>query len=113
MNFFYNKTAENNKNYIFIDAHVLNTPVIADLDGDNNDEIIVPVSYYFDRYKWNFSIYLYYSNEYFNLEKINNLDINIDINKYVASGIAVFNLKTLELEFLTNIFFLKKNFCFL
>jgi hypothetical protein len=35
--------------HIFIDAHVLHTPVIADLDGDKHDELIVPVSYYFDR----------------------------------------------------------------
>jgi hypothetical protein len=35
---------------VFIDPHVLHTPVIADLDGDGKYEIIVPVSYYFDRY---------------------------------------------------------------
>ena len=34
---------------VFIDAHVLHTPVIADLERDGNYEMIVPVSYYFDR----------------------------------------------------------------
>ena len=35
--------------YVFVDAHVLCTPIIADLDGDGHDEVIFSVSYYFDR----------------------------------------------------------------
>lgn len=35
--------------FIFIDAHILATPAIGDLDGDGIDELVVPVSYFFDR----------------------------------------------------------------
>lgn len=35
--------------YVLVDAHVLATPVIADIDGDGGDELIVTVSYYFDK----------------------------------------------------------------
>lgn len=34
--------------HIFVDAHVLATPVIADLEGDGVYELIVPVSYFYD-----------------------------------------------------------------
>lgn len=35
--------------FVYIDAHVLHTPVIVDLDKDGHDDIIIPVSYYFDQ----------------------------------------------------------------
>lgn len=34
---------------ILVDPHVLSTPVIADIDGDGNEDLIVSVSYYFDK----------------------------------------------------------------
>lgn len=36
------------KDYVLVDAHILATPVIVDLDGDGDDELIAAVSYYFD-----------------------------------------------------------------
>ncbi len=35
--------------YIYIDAHILATPAIGDLDGDGVDELVVAVSYFFDK----------------------------------------------------------------
>lgn len=46
----YNFIAQSSSDYLFIDPHVLATPVIVDLDRDGKDEIIVPVSYFFDKY---------------------------------------------------------------
>lgn len=37
------------KGFIDIDAHVLATPVIADIDGDGQDELIAGVSFFFER----------------------------------------------------------------
>ena len=35
--------------FVFIDPHILATPVLADMNGDGvTDELVVPVSYYFD-----------------------------------------------------------------
>ena len=35
--------------YVYIDAHILCNPAVGDLDGDGHDELIVGVSYFFDR----------------------------------------------------------------
>jgi len=64
---------------LLVDAHVLGTPVIADLDGDNRDELIVPVSYFYDRA------------DYEAPEARERLT-GIDPRKYAASGLVVFNL---------------------
>jgi hypothetical protein len=34
---------------LLVDAHVLCSPTVADLDGDGNPELIVAVSYFFDK----------------------------------------------------------------
>jgi hypothetical protein len=34
--------------FLFVDSHVLATPILADLDKDNHEDLIIPVSYYFD-----------------------------------------------------------------
>jgi hypothetical protein len=34
---------------VYIDAHILCTPSIADIDGDGHDELVVAASYFFDR----------------------------------------------------------------
>ena len=37
------------RSFVFIDPHILATPVLADMNGDGvKDELVVPVSYYFD-----------------------------------------------------------------
>lgn len=35
--------------FVYIDAHILATPAIADLDGDGAEELVVAVSYFYDR----------------------------------------------------------------
>jgi hypothetical protein len=40
---------EGEVSYVYVDPHILATPVVEDLDGDGYQEIIVPVSYFFDR----------------------------------------------------------------
>lgn len=78
-------THEKLEDYVNIDAHILCTPVIADIDNDGIQEMIVAVSYFFDR-------------EYY--EKPEHMaDLGgIDIEKYVASGIVVFNLDTKQVK---------------
>ena len=44
-----NKTKRNDHKHVLIDAHVLSTPVITDLEKDGNMELVVAVSYFFDR----------------------------------------------------------------
>ncbi|KAL8463463.1 hypothetical protein ACS0TY_034203 [Phlomoides rotata] len=73
------------EDYVLIDAHVLCTPIIADIDNDGISEMVVAVSYFFDRQ--------YYDNP----EHLKELG-GIDIGKYVAGGIVVFNLNTKQVK---------------
>ncbi|PKI43390.1 hypothetical protein CRG98_036147 [Punica granatum] len=73
------------EDYVNIDAHVLCTPVIADIDNDGVSEMVVAVSYFFD--------HEYYDNP----EHLKELG-NIDIGKYIAAGIVVFNLDTKQVK---------------
>jgi hypothetical protein len=74
------------KKFAYVDAHILSTPVILDLDKDGRDELILSVSYYFDKE--------FYSDPS-NMQK---LDTDIDITKYVAGGIVVFDLETMNIK---------------
>ncbi|KAL9239025.1 hypothetical protein vseg_013383 [Gypsophila vaccaria] len=73
------------EDYVEIDSHILGTPVIADIDNDGVAEMVVAVSYFFD--------HDYYDNP----EHAKDLD-GIDISKYVAGGIVVFNLDTKQVK---------------
>lgn len=73
------------EDYVNIDSHILCTPVIADIDNDGVSEMIVAVSYFFDH-------------EYYDKpEHLKELG-DIDIGKYVASSIVVFNLDTKQVK---------------
>lgn len=56
---------------LYVDAHVLASPVIADLDGDGLEELVVPVTYFFDE-------------DYYKEHK-EELPKDVDISKYLAS----------------------------
>jgi len=73
------------ENYVNVDAHILCTPVIADIDNDGVSEMIVAVSYFFD--------HEYYDNP----EHLKELG-GIEIGKYVAGGIVVYNLDTKQVK---------------
>jgi hypothetical protein len=67
---------------VLVDPHVMATPALVDVTGDGFPELIVPVSYYFDE------------DEYMNNANLfRDLPIDIDIKKYVAGGIVVYDLR--------------------
>ncbi|KAL1193841.1 Protein DEFECTIVE IN EXINE FORMATION 1 [Cardamine amara subsp. amara] len=78
---------ENSEDYVNIDAHILCTPVIADIDNDGVQEMVVAVSYFFDPE--------YYDNP----EHLKDLG-GIDIKNYIASSIVVFNLETKQVKWI-------------
>ncbi|OIT01074.1 PREDICTED: protein DEFECTIVE IN EXINE FORMATION 1-like [Nicotiana attenuata] len=82
---FHEPEHEKLEDYVHIDAHVLCTPVIADIDNDGVSEMIIAVSYFFD--------HEYYKNS----EHSKELG-DIDIGKYVSGGIVVFNLDTKQVK---------------
>ncbi|CAK9179759.1 unnamed protein product [Ilex paraguariensis] len=73
------------EDYVNIDSHILCTPIIADIDNDGVAEMVVAVSYFFD--------HEYYDNP----EHSKELG-GIEIGKYVAGGIVVFNLDTKQVK---------------
>ncbi|EPS71130.1 hypothetical protein M569_03629, partial [Genlisea aurea] len=78
------------EDYVQIDAHILCTPVIADIDNDGISEMVVAVSYFFDR-------------EYYDKSEHSKELGGIDISKYVAGGIVVFDLDTKQVKWATQL----------
>ncbi|KAI9115933.1 hypothetical protein K1719_012863 [Acacia pycnantha] len=78
------------EDYVNIDSHILGTPVIADIDNDGVSEMVIAVSYFFD--------HEYYDNQ----DHMKELG-NIDIGKYVAGAIVVFNLDTKQVKWTTEL----------
>ena len=37
------------KEWVWVDPHLMTTPSIGDIDGDGHDEMVLAVSYFFDR----------------------------------------------------------------
>ncbi|KAG6495589.1 hypothetical protein ZIOFF_043415 [Zingiber officinale] len=81
---------ETAEDYVSIDSHILCTLVIADIDNDGTKEMVVVVSYFFD--------HKYYDNP----EHSAKLG-GINIEKYVASGIVVFNLDTKQVKWIQDL----------
>ena len=77
--------------HVLVDAHLLCTPAIADLDGDGREELVLAVSYFFDRE--------YYDNP----AHAGELPAGIDMGKYVASGVYVVDLETLKMRWHTHL----------
>jgi hypothetical protein len=43
----------NESDYLHVDAHVLSSPVLVDIDRDGRAEVFISISYYFDRVEYN------------------------------------------------------------
>ncbi|CCW65810.1 unnamed protein product [Phytomonas sp. EM1] len=72
---------------IAVDAHILSTPVITDVDKNGDLDVIVHVSYFFD------------DSEYLG-ERRNLLPKGIDPDNYVATAVLCINLVTGELKWI-------------
>ncbi|CAI5458896.1 unnamed protein product [Closterium sp. Yama58-4] len=77
---------EADKEYILVDSHILCTPVIADIDNDGHDELVVAASHFFDRE--------YYEDPAHKHE----LEEGVDMSKYIGGAIVVFDLHTQQLK---------------
>jgi hypothetical protein len=77
--------------YVFVDPHVLCTPIIADIDRDGADEVIFAVSYYFDK------------EQYTDPAAFTDLDVDVNTKKYVAGGVAVFDVLSGKLKWHTHL----------
>lgn len=82
---------EKAEDYVSIDAHILSTPVIADIDKDGVQEMVIAVSYFFD--------HEYYRDSSDHAKEME----GIDIGKYVASSIVVFNLDTRQVKWIAEL----------
>src|SRR3989338_2829197 len=73
-------TSNTKKSSVYVDAHLLNTPVIIDLDQDGRDELIFAATYFYDSE--------YYESNPFHMKQ---LDTDVDIHNYVAGALVVYD----------------------
>ena len=76
----------NESNFVYVDAHVLSTPVLADVNSDGDAELVMAVSYYFDK---------------FAIENKEKLDY--DPNNFIAGGIVSWNIAKEEWSWLVHL----------
>lgn len=75
----------NSPEYVYVDPHILATPVVADTNGDGlENELVVPVSYYFDPF--------HYGSPH-NLAQLGGLEQN-ELVEFTAGGIVIVDLST-------------------
>lgn len=75
--------------YVYVDPHVLATPVITDTDGDGvYAELVVPVSYYFDPYRYGAAE---------QLDRLNGMEES-ELVDYTAGGVVIIDLNTGRLK---------------
>ena len=71
--------------YVFVDPHIMATPTLADTNGDGViNELVIPVSYYFDPY--------YYGDKV-RLAQLGGLEEE-ELQNFIASGIVVVDLNS-------------------
>lgn len=70
--------------FVFVDPHVLATPIIADIDGTGLFDLVVSVSYYFDPYRYGDSHHM---------NALNGLEAG-DLEDYAAGGVVIIDLHT-------------------
>jgi hypothetical protein len=68
-------SGHNESDYLHLDAHVMGTPTLADVNNDGHLELIVAVSYYFDKVKYG------------------GKELDFDPSDYVAGGVACWDLQ--------------------
>ena len=78
------KTTETMPEYVYIDAHIMTSPAIGDIDGDGREELVVPVSYFFDPGDYAVN----------SVRTKTAVGKDGDPGKYLASGIVAFDLHT-------------------
>eukprot|EP00211_Chloroparvula_japonica_P002762 CAMPEP_0119155724 /NCGR_PEP_ID=MMETSP1310-20130426/51895_1 /TAXON_ID=464262 /ORGANISM="Genus nov. species nov., Strain RCC2339" /LENGTH=519 /DNA_ID=CAMNT_0007148327 /DNA_START=6 /DNA_END=1565 /DNA_ORIENTATION=+ len=74
--------AKQDDDHVYVDSHILSTPVVADLTGNGEDVLVTTVSYFFDE------------TEYADPALRHQLGLSADLGKYVASGVVAFSLAT-------------------
>jgi hypothetical protein len=76
----------NESNFVHVDPHVLSNPVLADVNNDGDVELVMAVSYYFDKYS---------------TENKDNLDYDPD--NFIAGGVASWNIAKEEWSWLVHL----------
>lgn len=81
------------RTHVLVDAHVLCSPTAADVDGDGRDELIIGVSYFFDRESYDDP------EKAARLRKTYEGDAAggagpLDLSKYIAGGIVAYDFET-------------------
>lgn len=82
----------NDSNYAFVDAHVLATPVLADVNADGHMEIIFSVSYFFDKMDYPEGS-----------AKRSMLGTDVDPDMYVGGGIACWDMESQDWAWLVHL----------
>ncbi|KAK9815165.1 hypothetical protein WJX73_009335 [Symbiochloris irregularis] len=77
--------------FLWLDAHILATPALADIDGDGVEDLVLAVTYFFDH------------DVYSDPDKLATLGTDVDITKYVGGGLVAYDLHTRLMKWQTHL----------
>lgn len=76
--FYYSAAGLNESDYVFVDAHSLSSPVLVDVNRDGHLDVVIAISYYFDKAE--------YAGK----------QLDFDPSKYIAGGLVCWDLENQE-----------------
>ena len=76
---------------VLVDPHLLCSGTVADLDGDGQRQLVLAVSWFYDR------------EQYEAPEKLEALGSGVAIGNYIASGVVVFDLQTQRMRWMVHL----------
>lgn len=93
----------NDTHFAFVDPHVLAPATLADINNDGDMELIIPISYYFDKEQYRGIIIIIIIINIFIFKYFIGKKLDFDPENFIAGGIGCWNVRTEQWNWLVHL----------